>query len=207
MVLRAAVAAMLARQGAPVVPMASVSAGREQAGSAEAVGLFARTLVLRTDADGDPRFAELVRRVRQDDLAAYAGATSSAGPQDGSGQRPALTVGMENLPAEPWSLPGLDVEPLLPAHRNRGAAMTPLALTLRESRTEPTATGGGEPSGIEAVLWYATGVYERRTVQAFATNLRAVLEQVAAYPNVRVSRLRLPDSDSTPHHRTQEAMG
>jgi hypothetical protein len=118
-----------------------------------------------------------------------------------------LTVGMENLPDEPWSLPGLEVEPLLPAHRNRGAAMTPLALTLRESRTQPTATGGGEPGGIEAVLWYATGIYKRRTVQAFAANLRAVLEQVAAYPNVRVSRLRLPETDSTAHHRTQEAMG
>ena len=53
------------------VAVGSVIANRNQIQTENLIGMFANTIVLRTDLSGDPSFSEVLRRVRQVTLDAY----------------------------------------------------------------------------------------------------------------------------------------
>ncbi|WP_158642232.1 non-ribosomal peptide synthetase [Actinomadura sp. WAC 06369] len=191
MAAQAALAMLLSRMGAGTdVPLGTPIAGRADTALAGVVGFFLNTLVLRTDVGGDPSFAELLARVRETDLAAFAHQdvpferlVEDLNPVRSLARHPLFQVmlTLDNAPAANWDLPGLHVRPLpavpLPAKFD-------LAVTLAERR-DGTGTPGGLTGGIE----YAADLFDESTVRALSERLVRVLEQVAADPDVRVSGL------------------
>jgi len=191
MVLHAALAAVLTRLGAGTdIAIGSPIAGRTDEALDDLVGFFVNTLVLRTDTAGDPTFRELLARVRETDLAAFANqdtpfeqVVEHLNPPRSLAWNPLFQVMLvfQNTPQASGQLPGLSVavEPV-------GVATAKVDLTLTVSE----ATGAdGRPAGLDCEIAYAVDLFERPTVEHLAARLAQVLAAVVADPRLRLSRL------------------
>ncbi|EYT89826.1 non-ribosomal peptide synthase, partial [Frankia casuarinae] len=192
MVVQAAVALLLSRLGGGNdIPIGTAVAGRGEAALDDLIGFFVNTLVLRTDVGGDPSFNDLVARVRERNLAAYAHQdvpferlVEELYPARSLSRHPLFQVslGLRNTPQDTgWELPGLTIQP----HRSGvNAAKFDLSFSLAEHRG-----ADGEPAGIGGTVGYAADLFDRPTVQKVAERLVAVLDAVAADPALRVSQV------------------
>ncbi|MEV5128905.1 condensation domain-containing protein, partial [Streptomyces decoyicus] len=188
MVLQAAMAALFTRLGAGTdIPLGSPIAGRTDEALNDLVGIFVNTLVLRTDTSGDPTFRELVDRVREADLAAYAHQdvpfehlVEVLNPERSTSHHPLFQVsfGLQNVTGSQFELPGLTVRPALAGTHT---ARFELLIALGERRDED-----GTPQGIGAMVEFSTDLYDRATVELLITRWRHLLAQVVADPGCRI---------------------
>ncbi|CAM5564418.1 Non-ribosomal peptide synthetase OS=Streptomyces fumanus OX=67302 GN=GCM10018772_70860 PE=4 SV=1 [Streptomyces fumanus] len=200
MVAQAALALLLARMGAGSdIPVGTVVAGRGDPATEDLVGCFLNTLVLRTNVGGDPSFTELLARVRDTDLAAYAHQdlpfellVDELNPPRSLARHPLVQVvlNFQNIPRgeEPLRLPGLRVTAVPPDEGT--AARFDLSVTLGERRD-----ADGAPAGLVGDIQYAADLFDEPTVHALAARLVRVLEQVAADPAVTVGEVDILDDE------------
>ncbi|WP_232835615.1 non-ribosomal peptide synthetase [Actinocorallia populi] len=197
MVMQAAYAALLTRLGAGTdVPVGSPIAGRTDEALDDLVGMFVNMLVLRTDTSGDPSFRDLVARVRETDLAAYAHQdlpferlVDVLNPARHMGRHPLFQVALsfQNNPEAKAELDGLTVEALdLPG----GAAKYDLSLYLQERHA-----ADGSPAGIDAGLEYALDLFDPATAAELAERLRRFLAAAVADPDAPISAADLLDEE------------
>ncbi|WP_432091965.1 non-ribosomal peptide synthase/polyketide synthase [Streptomyces sp. NRRL F-5630] len=182
MVAQAAVASLLHRLGAGEdIPLGAPVSGRADEALEELVGFFVNTLVLRTDLSGDPTFAELLARVRETDLAAYAHQdlpferlVEALHPARSLARHPLFQVMVVHLAGE-----GAEA-PLLPGLASR-----------RESVGQDTAkfdlsfdfVERGEGGGIQGWIEYSADLFDADTAALLGARLVSLLEQVAAAPH------------------------
>ncbi|MFC9297295.1 amino acid adenylation domain-containing protein [Streptomyces sp. NPDC057010] len=193
MVVQAAFAALLHRLGAgDDIPMGTPIAGRTDDALEELVGFFVNTLVLRTDVSGDPTFAELIGRVREADLAAYAHQdvpfeqlVEVLNPNRSLSRHPLFQTMLlwnnndQSLGADAaGALAELTVAPLPVA---TGVAKTDLALNLAESFDEQ-----GAPAGLRGALDFATDLFDPASARTLVARFERLLAAVAADPELRV---------------------
>ncbi|OKI09490.1 non-ribosomal peptide synthetase [Streptomyces sp. CB02923] len=193
MVLQAGMAALMTRLGAGTdIPLGSPIAGRMDDALDDLVGFFVNTLVLRTDTSGDPSFEELLGRVRDTNLAAYAHQdvpfehlVELLNPERSTSHHPLFQVilGLQSGQEAAFRLPGLRVEV---EGVGLSVARADLVFNVAEGYD-----GAGEPTGIEALAEYATALYDRATVEGFAARWLRLLEQVTADPSMRIGRAEL----------------
>ncbi|WP_170301571.1 non-ribosomal peptide synthase/polyketide synthase [Saccharopolyspora hirsuta] len=192
-VLQAALAATLSAVGAGEdIPLGVPVAGRHDEAVDDLVGFFVNTLVLRTDTSGDPTFAELLDRVREADLTAFAHQdvtfeqlVEALNPQRSAARHPLFQVSLafNNIDAsaavEHW--PGLAVR----GHPvGTGTAKVDLAFAVRERRS-----ADGAAVALRGSLEYATDLFDRETARGLVDRFGRVLAAVAADPGRRLSEV------------------
>ncbi len=191
--LQAALAALLTRLGAGTdIPIGSPVAGRSDSALDDLVGFFVNTLVLRTDTSGHPSFKELLGRVRQTDLAAYANQdipfellVDRLAPARTLAHHPLFQVSLvfETGEDHPPQLPGLVVStPTV----TMDAAKFDLSLNVAER-----FTADGRPDGVVGFVQYRADLFDRGTVRRLVGMLAQLLEHAVVEPDRSITTLDL----------------
>ncbi|HEX6355794.1 non-ribosomal peptide synthase/polyketide synthase [Actinophytocola sp.] len=196
MVLQAALAALLSRLGAGTdIPLGTPVAGRSDEALDDLVGFFVNSLVLRTDVTGDPTFAELLARVREADLGAFANQdvpfdrlVEALNPARSLARHPLFQVmlALQSNTDAVLTLPGATSEV---AHVGIGVAKFDLTVNLHEKRD-----AAGAPAGIGGQVEFAVDLFDEPTVLAVVRRLTTVLAAAVADPAVRVDALDVLDA-------------
>ncbi len=143
--------------------------------------------MLRTDSSGQPAFAELLARVRDTDLAAWAHQdvpferlVQALQPVRDPGRNPLFQVMfvLQREAAVPRLGPGLHAEPFAV---DTGAAKLDLTLFVTEAAARP----------LEAMIEYAADLFDRETIRRMLEHLSVLLRAVTEQPDRPVSALPL----------------
>jgi amino acid adenylation domain-containing protein/non-ribosomal peptide synthase protein (TIGR01720 family) len=150
------------------------------------IGFFANTLVLRTDLSGSPSFAQLLLRVKENALAAYAHQelpfeklVEELCPERDLSHSPLFQVMfvLQNTPLQMLKLSGLTLEhfPFQDA-----TAKFELWLSVIEAG-----------DAMSVVLEYSTDLFESSTIDRMADHFLTLLQSAAAAPHRAITELDL----------------
>ncbi|BAS60156.1 amino acid adenylation domain-containing protein (plasmid) [Leptolyngbya boryana NIES-2135] len=150
------------------------------------IGLFLNTLVFRTDVSGNPTFQELLNRVRDVALGAYAHQdvpfeklVEELHPDRNLSQSPLFQVMfiLQNTPKPALELPGLTIEPW---DIDNGAATFDLTLSLQETS-----------QGLSVSWEYNTDLFDADAIARMQGHWQTLLEGIVKNPQARLSELPL----------------
>ncbi|AHH99514.1 amino acid adenylation domain-containing protein [Kutzneria albida] len=191
MVMQAALAVLLTRLGAGTdIPLGTAVSGRGDDALDGVIGFFINTLVLRTDTSGEPSFTELLRRVRQTDLDAFAHQdvpferlVETINPSRSLARHPLFQVMLtyQDPGESEFALAGLDTRL---DGTGTGSAKVDLSFHLQES-----FTAEGRPDGVDGLLEFATALFDRASAQAIADRLVIALTALVADPAQPITRV------------------
>ncbi|RKH54663.1 amino acid adenylation domain-containing protein, partial [Corallococcus llansteffanensis] len=185
MVLLSAFQVLLARySGQDDISVGSPIANRTDRELEPLIGFFVNTLVLRSRLDGDPRFTEVLARVKEASLGAFAHQdvpfeqlVETLGVVRDLGRTPLFQVvfSLQSAPTQPPALAGVRTERLL---ARNDTSKFDLALTMTE-RAGP----------LEAQLEYCADLFEPASMERLAGHFQALLEGIVENPRRLLSQL------------------
>ena len=186
--LTAYAVALYRHSGQTDVLVGSPVAHRVRTDVEQVVGCFINTLVFRTDLSEDPRFSDLLARVRDDCLEAYS-------HQD----LPFEKLVEEMQPARDLShspifqaMLVVDVDtPDDDAMQLGEATLTPLATHSGSAKFDLTLGITQSRSQWHGWLEYSTDLFDRATVERFVQHFRTLLEHAVEEPARRIDDLEI----------------
>jgi len=161
------------------------------------IGFFVNNLVLRNDLSGDPAFTELLARVRETTLGAYANQdmpferlVKALRPKRELGQMPLFQVlfAQQSARSSGLSLPGIEATPI---PGEKVTAKFDVAFFFRDS------------DGHLAGRWnYRKDLFDEATVARMARHFETLLESICSAPEARLSSFEM----LTPEERREKTM-
>ena len=167
------------------VAVGSPIANRTQFAVESIIGSFVNTLVLRTDLSGNPTFGEMLERVRETALGAYANQdfpfdklveTMHSSRDHSSAPLVQVLFNLANAPIGEITVQGLS---WVPFEVETGAAQFDLSLTIE---TE---------IACKAYLTFNTDLFERQTAERMLGQYNVLLHSALANPTARISELSI----------------
>ncbi|MEG5000413.1 amino acid adenylation domain-containing protein [Microcoleus sp. B4-D4] len=168
------------------------------------IGFFVNSLVLRTDLSGNPTFRELLNRVKEVALGAYAHQdlpfeklVEELHPDRALNQNPLFQVAfaLQNAPGNQLELPELT---LSPQQLDVGTARFDLEFHLWER--SPNSSGSNQsPSnklwvdsseGISGMVIYSADLFDEATIARLIGHFQTLLESIVANPEQRIGNLQ-----------------
>lgn len=166
------------------ISVGSPLAGRNRVETEGLVGFFINTLVLRTELTGDPTFRELLKRVREGTLGAYAHADMPfeklveilRPPRDPS-RNPLFQVNfrVQTAPTPPLRLTGLTVTPL---------ELIDTATSKFDFALELSAL-----DGFGGYFEYSTDLFEESTIARMKDEFEKLLGTLLSQPDIHLKSL------------------
>ena len=191
MTLLAAFQILLARHsGQKDIVVGTPVANRTRSELEDLIGFFVNPLPLRTDLSGNPTFRELLRRVREVALDAYAHQdlpferlVQELKLERVQNRNPVFQVmfALQNAPRSSFKLPGLTLRSL---PRKGGTSKFDLTLSARE-----------DSSGLRIRLEYSTELFESDTIRRMLGQYHTLLQGIVAEPDRHISALPLIASE------------
>jgi amino acid adenylation domain-containing protein len=160
-------------------------ANRNQAETEGLIGFFVNQLVLRTYLGGNPNFRELLGRVRDCTLGAYAHQdlpfdklVEVLNPERQLSHTPLFQVKiiLQNTPIQPLELSGLTLSPL---EVENTTVTHDLLLQLTDTE-----------QGITGLLKYNTDLFEQSSITRMLEHFQTILRNVVTEPNVKLNDLK-----------------
>lgn len=158
-------------------------AGRDRAEIEGLIGLFVNTLVLRTDISDNPSFEELLLRVREVALGAYAH-TDLPFEKLVEQLQPA-----RSLSYTPLCQVMLGLFPPGPQIDLGGLTGSPVAVETATAKFDLTLYFFNTASGLIGDWEYNTDLFDAATIARMASHFQTLLEGIVANPIQRVSQL------------------
>ncbi|MFN8596432.1 MAG: amino acid adenylation domain-containing protein [Anaerolineae bacterium] len=165
-------------------------ANRNRAEVEALIGLFINTLVIRADLSGDPSFRQLLQRVRETTLGAYAHQdlpfeklVDALQPVRDMSHSPLFQVMfiLQNAPLKAQQLPGLSLKML---DVDSGTATFDLTLSMSETT-----------DGLDASIEYNTDLFDAATIDRLLQHFDVLLHSLVANPDTPISNLVLLPED------------
>jgi non-ribosomal peptide synthetase component F len=156
------------------------------------IGIFVNMIVLRTDLAGNPSFRDLLARVRETCLGAFAHQdlpferlVEELRPQRGGGHSP-LFRAVFNFNGDPRLEEGGPVE-------MAGLTASPLSLGDEVIRFDLTLHVHDGPGGLRASWTYSRDLFDDATVARLHRRFETLLDAVLASPEARLHHLEIRD--------------
>ncbi len=169
-------------------------ANRNRAELEGLIGFLVNTLVLRTDLSGNPTFLELLGRIRDTALGAYAHQdlpferlVDELAPARDVSRTPLFQVafGLQNTPVAALKLSGM--------------TLSPVAIQSASSKFDLTLDVTESEGALQCTFEFNTDLFTRTTIERFAGHLETVLRSAADGPQARIGDLAILRADEHEH--------